>query len=69
MKKQTVYNHCKTSKMWALKKKGNALMLLVYIGFGFSSILTAMYVLKINVPVLSHSMIACLDKRDACNKS
>lgn len=69
VQKQMVYNHCQTSKMWALKKKRNILMLLFCIGFGFFSILTATYVLKINVPVLSQSVIACLNKRDACNKS
>lgn len=44
-------------------------MLLFYIGLGFFGILTATCVLKINVPVLSQSMIECLDKREAWNKS
>lgn len=44
-------------------------MVLFHIGLGFFSILTATYVLKINVPILSQSVITCSDKRDAGNKS
>lgn len=44
-------------------------MLLFHIVWDFFSILTATYVLKINVPIHSQSVITCLDKRDACNKS